>query len=108
MLSPLDVTPPLSKAFRYSMATDLRCSSVIVCVVSAMGPAPPIDAFPCRDPSSARTVTGGGLLLHQLDQRPEAPLGVDERDRRPAASRARGPVDGRGTGGDHRRQCLPA
>src|SRR5436309_1656006 len=30
MLPPLDVLPPLSNAFRYSSATDLRCSSVIV------------------------------------------------------------------------------
>jgi hypothetical protein len=33
MLSPAEVTPPLSNAFRYSSATDLRCSSVIVCRV---------------------------------------------------------------------------
>src|SRR6267142_391083 len=33
---PLDVTPPVSSAFRYSSATDLRCSSVMVCLVSAM------------------------------------------------------------------------
>src|ERR1051325_2940766 len=30
MLPPLDVTPALSNALRYSSATDLRCSSVIV------------------------------------------------------------------------------
>ena len=30
MLSPLEVIPPLSNALRYSTATDLRCSSVIV------------------------------------------------------------------------------
>src|SRR3954451_16310987 len=30
MLSPVDVMPPLSNALRYSIATDLRCSSVIV------------------------------------------------------------------------------
>src|SRR6478609_4134681 len=35
MLPPVDVTPPLSKAFRYSSATDLRCSSVIVCCATA-------------------------------------------------------------------------
>src|SRR5919205_1268117 len=35
MLSPVDVTPPLSKAFRYSSATDLRCSSVMTRVLSA-------------------------------------------------------------------------
>ena len=35
MLSPVDVTPPLSNALRYSSATDLRCSSVIVCVLTA-------------------------------------------------------------------------
>src|SRR4030095_8847075 len=36
MLPPFDVTPLLSNAFRYSSATDLRCSSVIVCRVIAM------------------------------------------------------------------------
>src|SRR5262245_7516774 len=36
MLPPFDVTPLLSKALRYSSATDLRCSSVIVCRVIAM------------------------------------------------------------------------
>src|SRR3954462_6199931 len=35
MLSPVEVTPPLSNALRYSSATDLRCSSVIVCVLTA-------------------------------------------------------------------------
>src|SRR5215217_6189363 len=35
MLSPVEVTPPLSKALRYSSATDLRCSSVIVWVATA-------------------------------------------------------------------------
>lgn len=30
MLPPLDVTPPLSKPFRYSSAIDFRCSSVMV------------------------------------------------------------------------------
>src|SRR5262245_37071954 len=38
MLPPVDVTPLLSNALRYSSATDLRCSSVIVCRVSAMCP----------------------------------------------------------------------
>ncbi|HEY6511938.1 MAG TPA: hypothetical protein VI032_08170 [Burkholderiaceae bacterium] len=33
---PLEVTPPLSNAFRYSIATDLRCSSVMVCLASAI------------------------------------------------------------------------
>src|ERR1700722_15205925 len=36
MLPPVEVTPPLSNAFRYSIATDFRCSSVIVWMVSAM------------------------------------------------------------------------
>ncbi len=39
MPAPVLVTPPLSNAFRYSKATDLRCSSVIVWVVSAIGQA---------------------------------------------------------------------
>src|SRR5215211_6241507 len=37
MLPPVDVTPPLSNALRYSSATDFRCSSVIVWVVTAIG-----------------------------------------------------------------------
>src|SRR3954463_1032510 len=40
MLSPVDVVPPLSNALRYSTATDLRCSSVMVCLVTAMVGAP--------------------------------------------------------------------
>src|SRR5262249_9965018 len=36
MLSPVDVTPPWSNALRYSRATDFRCSSVIVWVLTAM------------------------------------------------------------------------
>src|SRR3954447_7776089 len=36
MLPPVDVTPALSNALRYSSATDLRCSSVIVSVLTAM------------------------------------------------------------------------
>src|ERR1700722_12033272 len=36
MLPLSEVTPALSKAFRYSIATDFRCSFVIVCLVSAM------------------------------------------------------------------------
>ena len=36
MLPPLEVFPALSNAFRYSSATDLRCSSVIVPRVIAM------------------------------------------------------------------------
>src|SRR4051812_23909349 len=36
MLPPVGVVPPLSRALRYSRATDLRCSSVIVCVATAM------------------------------------------------------------------------
>src|SRR5437667_2085785 len=37
MLPPVDVTPLLSNALRYSSATDLRCSSVIVIFVTAIG-----------------------------------------------------------------------
>src|SRR5215471_18405143 len=36
MLPPVEVTPPLSKAFRYSRATDLRCSSVMTSCDSAI------------------------------------------------------------------------
>src|SRR5262249_10284856 len=38
MLPPSDVLPPLSKPFRYSTATDLRSSFVIVWRVSAIAP----------------------------------------------------------------------
>src|SRR3982074_1314840 len=40
MLAPVDVVPPLSKALRYSRATDLRCSSVIVCIAMVIVGAP--------------------------------------------------------------------
>src|SRR5690606_13752121 len=40
MLPPLDVVPLLSNAFKYSSATDLRCSSVIVWRVMAMRSSP--------------------------------------------------------------------
>src|SRR5215471_4317839 len=36
MLPPVDVTPLLSNAFRYSSATDLRCSSDIVNLLMAI------------------------------------------------------------------------
>src|SRR3954464_5722717 len=36
MLPPFDVTPLLSNALRYSSATDLRCSSVIVIFATAI------------------------------------------------------------------------
>src|SRR4029077_9495046 len=44
MLPPLDVTPPLSKALRYSSATDFRCSSVMVWVLTAIPIPPPLGA----------------------------------------------------------------
>src|SRR5260370_34163731 len=40
MLPPVDVIPALSSALRYSRATDLRCSSVMVCLATAMVGAP--------------------------------------------------------------------
>src|SRR5260370_2334524 len=40
MLPPVDVIPALSSALRSSRATDLRCSSVMVCVATAMVGAP--------------------------------------------------------------------
>ena len=40
MLSPVEVTPPLSNAFKYSRATDLRCSSVMVSRVRLIGHTP--------------------------------------------------------------------
>jgi hypothetical protein len=36
MLPPVDVTPLLSNALRYSSATDFRCSSVIVSLLTAI------------------------------------------------------------------------
>src|SRR6266849_1341835 len=39
-LPPVDVIPALSSALRYSRATDLRCSSVMVCLATAMVGAP--------------------------------------------------------------------
>ena len=56
MLSPVDVTPPLSNALRYSSATDLRCSSVITLVVSTGSV--PFCAWDVRyDPAGASTMS---------------------------------------------------
>src|SRR3954465_9396525 len=52
MLPPVEVVPALSKALRYSRATDLRCSSVIVCVATATG-------APCRE-KGGRNRSGRG------------------------------------------------
>ena len=38
--SPIGGNPALPKAFRYSSATDFRCSFVIVCLVSAIAVSP--------------------------------------------------------------------
>src|SRR4249919_692919 len=79
---PVDVTPPLSNAFRYSIATDLRCSSVMVCLVSAM-----VVSFRCcglhqLQRSAGRDVRRG-LVVHdrQLDLvlRSLAPLAQHQR-----------------------------
>src|SRR5919109_919138 len=51
MLPPVDVTPLLSNAFRYSSATDLRCSSVIVCRVIAMQSLGKAPAYLCKMPN---------------------------------------------------------
>src|SRR3954449_13482289 len=52
MLPPVEVVPALSKALRYSRATDLRCSSVIVWVATATG-------APCREKGVEEQVRTG-------------------------------------------------
>src|ERR1051325_7679120 len=74
MLPPSDATPPLSNALRYSSATDLRCSSVMVFVVSAM-------VVPPRPPTLADL-----RALRQMDRDARAPPGVEDR-------RVGGPLD---------------
>src|SRR2546421_608227 len=71
MLPPVEVTPPLSNAFRYSSATDLRCSPVIVCVVRAMGAAT----------SSREGNRGAVILQHISEARAESALGRSLRER---------------------------
>src|SRR3954447_21879242 len=61
MLPPVDVTPPLSKAFRYSRATDLRCSSGMVRLVIALSSPP--------SASGGGGVPGGQhVLFHPCDE----------------------------------------
>src|SRR6266571_3194298 len=61
MLLPVDVVPPLSKALRYSMATDLRCSSVMVCMVRLIAVSLP----------DGLIVRGVGCPVCEGDDRPE-------------------------------------
>src|SRR5216684_2374917 len=61
MLPPVDVIPALSSALRYSRATDLRCSSVMVCVATAMVGAPLLlqSAFAVESGHEGGEVVGG-------------------------------------------------
>src|SRR5438045_1840796 len=85
MLPPVEVTPPASKAFRYSRATDLRCSSVMDCVETAMS------SLLSRVPGWKVGVDvqphslGVGVLVHGLEPHLAAVAGVAE----PAERRAR-------------------
>src|SRR4051812_6114895 len=92
MLPPVLVTPALSKALRYSSATDLRCSSVMVCVATAIG-----------GTLSGRGDEGGLLGVRRgrgavgegedrAEGRPARPVGVARR-RRDAVSHAVEPRD---------------
>src|SRR4029078_7423539 len=67
MLPPSEVPPPLSNALRYSSATDFRCSSVMVFVVSAIL-VPPWPAT-VADPAA----------LRQMNGRTPGPPGVEDR-----------------------------
>src|SRR3954447_25197245 len=92
MLPPVDVVPALSKALRYSRATDLRCSSVIVWVVTATG-------TPCRTGGWSERCRGERAGL--ADGFAIGGLGgpVGEGDDR-AEGGAAGPVGLGGRGGD--------
>src|SRR3954465_2684785 len=88
MLSRVDVTPPLSNALRYSIATDLRCSSVIVSVLTAMA------LLLCVSGRGR----GRGWLLHGL-RVGRGRRAIGEGDDR-AERRAAGPVRAGRGGGD--------
>src|SRR4051794_11245884 len=95
MLPPVEVVPALSKALRYSRATDLRCSSVIVWVATATG-------APCREKGWRNRSGRGWSERAALANR--FPVGglrgsVGEGDDR-AEGGAAGPVGLGGRGGD--------
>src|SRR4029079_7796706 len=60
MLPPSQVFPALSKAFRYSITTDLRCSSVMVCLATAIDLL--LEAILHPSPASALLMLSGQLL----------------------------------------------
>src|SRR3954471_20462240 len=94
MLPPVEVVPALSKALRYSRATDLRCSSVIVWVATATG-----NSLSRR--GTSRSGRGGGERAGLADRLAVGGLGgpVGEGDDR-AEGGAAGPVGLGGRGGD--------
>src|SRR4051794_5373830 len=94
MLPPVEVVPALSKALRYSRATDLRCSSVIVWVATATG-----NSLSRR--GTSRSGRGGGERAGLADRLAVRGLGgpVGEGDDR-AEGGAAGPVGLGGRGGD--------
>ena len=77
MLPPLDVTPLLSNALRYSSATDLRCSSVIVCRVIAMCPLERGTAYSGRMPLSMEQEPYRVEAKVELTKPPEPDAGID-------------------------------
>src|SRR3954453_8909589 len=92
MLPPVLVTPALSKALRYSSATDLRCSSVMVRVATAiMG-----SVSGGRDEGGPLAVGRGGGAVgegeHRAEGAPARPVGV-ARGRRHAVADAVEPRD---------------
>src|SRR4051812_45254559 len=97
MLPPVEVVPALSKALRYSRATDLRCSSVIVWVLMATGNSLSWRGVGWGGWSGRR----GGERAGRADRFPVGGLGgaVGEGDDR-AEGGAAGPVGLGGRGGD--------
>src|SRR5215510_4353550 len=100
MLRPSEVWPPRSNALRYSIATLLRCSSVMVWVATAMG------SLPLRRGRHA----ADHVVLHPLPERLAVPADpVPRRVRGVVAHRIAVRVAGRrpardlGDGGDHPR-----
>ena len=69
MLPPLDVTPLLSNALRYSSATDFRCSSVIVILLTAIGyPSSSLARF-SQSRMNLNTFSLGGIGANVSSQR---------------------------------------
>src|SRR5437899_1776981 len=93
MLPPVDVLPPLSNALRYSSATDLRCSSVIVPRVTVTRSSSLTTPLDFRAHRPELRVEPEALAVPAAAQRSDEHAGSVERQRRDvAAERGHQPV----------------